>query len=265
VSSVVWRTIIAGRLRALRTPPSAPIVAPRDSSNVRAARFCFTAAPSTSIADRSSPSAAEEEHSATEDERSAAEEKRAALEDERSATEEKRSAAEESHSAAEGKRSPGPVNPPFLARVRSGPRFLRQGESLKKGSTPTAHFERRESAHLAAAVLPGTGRLLRYRLGPDPEAQGYPILLDGRLAGHSQFFHEDLVAAPRDFAFLLDAMGRPRPQARRPDRLGPAGRRDRLTSDPRPPHPAQSWLGGAQCEDHDLEAIAHSSVAAPSP
>jgi len=94
---------------------------------------------------------------------------------------------------------------------------LRQGESLKKGSTPTAVFERKEAAQLAAAILPGTGRRLRYRLGPDPDPQGYPILLEGRLAGHSQFFHEDfvaalnvldaLVAAPRDFALVLDAMG----------------------------------------------------------
>jgi len=94
---------------------------------------------------------------------------------------------------------------------------LRQGEGLKKGSTPTAVFERRETAQLAAAILPGTGRRLRYRLASDPDAQGYPILLDGRVAGHSQFFHEDLVAAlnvldallasPRDFAYVLDAMG----------------------------------------------------------
>jgi len=94
---------------------------------------------------------------------------------------------------------------------------LRQGESLKKGSAATAVFARLEAAQLAAAVLPGTGRRLRYRLGPDADAQGYPILLDGRLAGHSQFFHEDfvaalnvldaLLAAPRDFAWLLDAMG----------------------------------------------------------
>jgi len=94
---------------------------------------------------------------------------------------------------------------------------LRQGESLKKGNIPTAVFERQETAHLVAAILPGTGRRLRYRLSPDPDAEGYPILLDGRLAGHTLFFHEDLLvalnvvdalmAAPRDFAYLLAAMG----------------------------------------------------------
>ena len=94
---------------------------------------------------------------------------------------------------------------------------LRQGESLEKGSTPMAVFARKEAAQLAAAILPGTGRRLRYRLGPDPDPQGYPLLLDGHPVGHSQFFLEDFVAAlnvadaimaaPRDFAFLLDAMG----------------------------------------------------------
>jgi hypothetical protein len=92
---------------------------------------------------------------------------------------------------------------------------LREGESLDFGSTPTAVFERKEATQLAAAILPGTGRRLRYRLGPDPDPQGFPILLEGRLAGHSRHFNEDLLAAlntvdalaaaPRDFAWLLEA------------------------------------------------------------
>jgi hypothetical protein len=100
---------------------------------------------------------------------------------------------------------------------RGGWAVLREGESLDFGSTPTVIFTRKEAAQLAAAILPGTARRLRYRLGPDPDAQGFPILLDGEPAGHSRHFNEDLLAAlntvdalmaaPRDFAWLLDAMG----------------------------------------------------------
>ena len=42
---------------------------------------------------------------------------------------------------------------------------LREGESLDFGSTPTAVFAKKEAAQLAAAILPGTGRRLRYRIG----------------------------------------------------------------------------------------------------
>jgi len=107
--------------------------------------------------------------------------------------------------------------------VESNPKggwaVLREGESFEKSTRtiPTATFERREAALLAAAVLPGTGRRLRYRLGADPDDSGHPILQDGRIVGHSEYFWEDfiaslntldaLMASPRDFAFLLDAMG----------------------------------------------------------
>jgi hypothetical protein len=94
---------------------------------------------------------------------------------------------------------------------------LREGESLDRGSIPTALFTRKEAAELIAAVLPGTGRRLRYRLAHDPAPQGFPVLLDGQIAGYSRHFNEDLLAAlnavdalmaaPRDFAWLLDAMG----------------------------------------------------------
>ena len=102
---------------------------------------------------------------------------------------------------------------------KGGWAVLRQGESFDKSTVTiaTATFERREAALLAAAVLPGTGRRLRYRLGSDPDDSGHPILQDGRIVGHSEYFWEDfiaslntldaLMASPRDFAFLLDAMG----------------------------------------------------------
>jgi len=106
---------------------------------------------------------------------------------------------------------------PADPQARGGWAVLREGESLEKGCAPMAVFERKEAAQLAAAILPGTGRRLRYRLSPDAGERGYPLLLDGRPVGHCLFFHKDFVAAlnvvdslmtaPRDFAFLLDAMG----------------------------------------------------------
>ena len=94
---------------------------------------------------------------------------------------------------------------------------LRQGESLETGSAPAALFQKKDAARLTAAVLPGTGRRLRYRLGKDAEPLGYPLLDDGRVAGHLRFFDEDLVNAlnvvdalvsmPRDLAWLIDAAG----------------------------------------------------------
>ena len=102
---------------------------------------------------------------------------------------------------------------------KGGWAVLRQGESFKKSTRtiPTATFERREAALLGAAVLPGTGRRLRYRLASEADDRGHPILLDGRVVGHSEYFWEDFVAAinvldaltvsPRAFALLLDAMG----------------------------------------------------------
>ena len=94
---------------------------------------------------------------------------------------------------------------------------LRQGESLEKGSAPAAVFLRKDAARLLAAVLPGTGRRLRYRLGKEAETPGYPLFDDGRVVGHLRFFDEDLVSAlnvvdalvsmPRDLAWLLDGAG----------------------------------------------------------
>jgi len=100
---------------------------------------------------------------------------------------------------------------------RGGWAVLREGESLEVGSVPMAIFLKKEAAQIVAAVLPGTGRRLRYRLGQDPEDRGFPVLLDGAVAGYSRHFLEDLVvalnvvdalmASPRDFAWLLEAMG----------------------------------------------------------
>jgi len=101
---------------------------------------------------------------------------------------------------------------------KGGWAVLRQGESFEKSTRtiPTATFERREAALLAAASLPGTGEL-RYRLASELDGRGHPILLDGRVVGHSEYFWEDFIAAlntlhaltisPRSFALLLDAMG----------------------------------------------------------
>jgi hypothetical protein len=94
---------------------------------------------------------------------------------------------------------------------------LRQGESLEKGSTPAAVFLKRDAARLTAAVLPGTGRRQRYRLGKDAETLGYPLFDESRVVGHLRFFDEDLVNAlnvvdalvsmPRDLAWMLDGAG----------------------------------------------------------
>lgn len=94
---------------------------------------------------------------------------------------------------------------------------LRQGESLDKGSAPTAVLQKKDAARLTAAVLPGTGRRLRYRLGKDAEPLGYPLFDDGRVVGHLHFFDEDLLTAlnvvdslvsmPRDLAWMIDGAG----------------------------------------------------------
>lgn len=94
---------------------------------------------------------------------------------------------------------------------------LRQGESVEAGSPPAALFQKRDTARLIAAVLPGTGRRPRYRLGKDAEPLGFPLLDDGQVVGHLRFFDEELVTAlnvvdalvsmPRDLSWLLDGAG----------------------------------------------------------
>ena len=94
---------------------------------------------------------------------------------------------------------------------------LRQGESVEAGSPPAALFQKKDAARLIAAVLPGTGRRPRYRLGKDAGSLGYPLLDDGQAAGHLHFVDQDLAAAlnvvdalvsmPRDLAWLIDGAG----------------------------------------------------------
>ena len=86
------------------------------------------------------------------------------------------------------------------------------------GDRPYAVFSMLELAQVAAAVLPGTGREKRYKLGRDEEpGRGYPIFRSGETVGYVGLFDEDLVAAlnvidallasPNDFAWLLEAAG----------------------------------------------------------
>jgi hypothetical protein len=83
---------------------------------------------------------------------------------------------------------------------------------------PYAVFSLLELAQVAAAILPGTGREKRYKLGRDEEpGRGYPIFRAGETVGYVELFDEDLVAAlnvidallasPHDFAWLLEAAG----------------------------------------------------------
>lgn len=99
------------------------------------------------------------------------------------------------------------------ARREGGHAVVRPSEEV-----PYAVFEAAEIAQVAAAVLPGTGREKRYRLGKDEDAgRGFPVYRSGELVGHVKLFDEELVAAlnvidallasPYDFAWLLEAAG----------------------------------------------------------
>ena len=99
------------------------------------------------------------------------------------------------------------------ARQRGGHAVVRPAEEV-----PYAIFEAVEIAQIAAAVLPGTGREKRYRLGKDEDSgRGFPVYRSGELVGHVRLFDEELVAAlnvldallssPYDFAWLLEAAG----------------------------------------------------------
>ena len=108
---------------------------------------------------------------------------------------------------------------PFPKEPQGRWAVLRLGESFEKSTRtiPTAVFHRKEDALLACAILPCIAKRLRFRLASDPAEQGYPILDDGQIIGHSELFYEDfiaamnvaaaLVAAPRELAYLLDAAG----------------------------------------------------------
>lgn len=100
--------------------------------------------------------------------------------------------------------------------LEDGWAVLRQGASLTS-SPAQASFKHKDAARLAAAVLPSTGRRLRYRLGKEQVALGYPVLDGPELVGHFQYFDQALLAAlnvadalvsvPGDLAWLLDAAG----------------------------------------------------------
>lgn len=99
------------------------------------------------------------------------------------------------------------------ARQSGGHAVVRPAEEV-----PYAVFGAVEIAQVAAAVLPGTGREKRYRLGKDEDAgRGFPVYRSGELVGHVRIFDEELVSAlnvvdallasPYDFAWLLEAAG----------------------------------------------------------
>jgi len=101
---------------------------------------------------------------------------------------------------------------------RGGGHALLRSNQDPDADRPYAVFSMLELAQVAAAVLPGTGREKKYRLGPDEEpGRGYPIFRSGETVGYVQLFDEDLVASlnvidallasPHDFAWLLEAAG----------------------------------------------------------
>jgi hypothetical protein len=104
------------------------------------------------------------------------------------------------------------------ARRQGGHAVLRSAEDLERGDVPYAVFGAVEIAQIAAAVLPGSGREKRYRLGKDEDpGHGFPIYRSGEVVGHVRLFDEELVAAlnvldallasPYDFAWVLEAAG----------------------------------------------------------
>ena len=111
---------------------------------------------------------------------------------------------------------------PWRVETTSDPQFpfalFRAGESLARGFRPAAVFAERWLAHLAAAVLPGTGRDAFLHLNKEPDAEGYGVALeDGTLAGRFELFDEALLGAvnsvvavvrsPWSLACLLEAAG----------------------------------------------------------
>jgi hypothetical protein len=99
------------------------------------------------------------------------------------------------------------------ARPQGGHAVLRPAEEV-----PYGIFEAVEIAQIAAAVLPGSGREKRYRLGKDEDSgRGFPVYRSGEVVGHVRLFDEELVAglnvldallsSPYDFAWLLEAAG----------------------------------------------------------
>jgi hypothetical protein len=97
--------------------------------------------------------------------------------------------------------------------------LLREGESLRRGDRPAGVFERRETALLAAAVLPATGSAPLFRLRGEATPHGFVLERPrGEVAGHLEFYDPDAAAAlhvaesllrsPDCLAHLLEAAGR---------------------------------------------------------
>jgi hypothetical protein len=94
--------------------------------------------------------------------------------------------------------------------------LFRAGERTGR-SLPTAVFDRRPVALLAAAILPGTGRDAAFRLHKSAGAAGYAVESAGEVAGHVALFDERLVDAlhvvemivrsPEALASLLEGAG----------------------------------------------------------
>jgi hypothetical protein len=102
---------------------------------------------------------------------------------------------------------------------QGGYALLRAGESLAAGDRPAGTFERRETALLAAAILPATGREPFYRLQPEATPHGFALARSrGEIAGHLEYYDPDTAAAlhvaetllrsPESLAHLLEAAGR---------------------------------------------------------
>ncbi|HTQ78545.1 MAG TPA: hypothetical protein VMM92_01000 [Thermoanaerobaculia bacterium] len=97
--------------------------------------------------------------------------------------------------------------------------LLRQGESLARGDRPSGLFAHRETALLAAAILPALGRDPFYRLQSEETPNGFALeRTHGEIAGHLEFYDpeavsalhlaESLVRSPESLAHLLEAAGR---------------------------------------------------------
>jgi hypothetical protein len=95
---------------------------------------------------------------------------------------------------------------------------FRRGQSPERGDVPVASFRRRETALLAAAVLPGTGRDPLYRLAAEVGSRGYALTGPaGEVTGYARLFDENLrdalhvveclVRNPEALARLLEAAG----------------------------------------------------------
>jgi hypothetical protein len=96
--------------------------------------------------------------------------------------------------------------------------LFRAGESLDRGFAPYAVFGGRWLALLAAAVLPGTGRDVAFRLHKERGRDGFAVeSARGEIVGRCELFDENLIQAlhmaesllrsPEGMASFLEAAG----------------------------------------------------------